>query len=104
VLEWVEPLVTIGGSVLGSFIGVRVAVARLEVQVGHIDGMIRAHDTAIDGLTNRIGVVEVNLDRMQTDIGTHDTGLRGAVHTHYSLLTSHELRLHAIDDQPIRVP
>ncbi len=93
---------TIAGSVGGAYIGVRIAVAKLEVQVGHIDGMMRAHDVTIDSLLSRVNTAEVNLNRMQDDIGTHESGLRGAVHEHDSLLTAHDLRLNAIDKHPIR--
>lgn len=101
--EWIVPTISVVGSVFGSFIGVRIAVAKLEVQVTHIDGMMHSHDTAIDGLMTRVGIAEGDLTRMKIDIGTHDTGMRGELHDNGTMLTQHELRLHLIDHQPVKV-
>lgn len=100
--EWIAPAITIIGSVFGSYLGVRVAITRLEVQVMHIDKLISAHDAVIDQLEKRFTSVEGDVERMKHDIGTHDTGMRGELHSHTGMLAKHELRLHAIDHYPVQ--
>lgn len=80
----------------------RVAIARLEVQVAHIDGLIQAHDVALSAIEKRLGPLESDIERMKKDIGTHDTGIRGATHDHANMLSKHEMRLHALDHYPIQ--
>lgn len=91
------PLISIAGSAIAAgiaaYMGVRLAVARLEVQVAHIDKIITTHDTVLDALVHRMGIVEGDLNRMKVDIGTHDTGMRGEVHEHANAITEHELRI-----------
>lgn len=100
--EWLIPLITIVGSVFGSYLGVRVAITRLEGQVTHIDKLITLHDNVIDQLEKRLVTLEGDSRRMKDDIGTHESGLRGAVHDHAQMLTKHELRLHALDKYPLQ--
>jgi hypothetical protein len=52
---------------------------------------------AINNMLARIGTAEGDLTRMKMDIGTHDTGLRGEVHNHATMLSQHELRLGLIE-------
>lgn len=102
IIEWIGPAISIAGSVLGSYVGVRVAITRLDVEVSHWAGLTRAHDDTLDNLADRLKTAEGDLERMKEDIGTHDTGLRGAVHAHSNVLSQHELRLHALDKQAVR--
>ena len=44
-------------------------------------------------LMARLEGVSKDVERMKEDIGTHDTGLRGEVHTVSTYCTQHEMRI-----------
>lgn len=101
-LDWLAPAVSIIGSVGGSYVGVRVAITRLDVEVKYLHSLSHAHDITLDSMAARLSGIQGDLERMKQDIGTHDTGLRGDSHAHSNLLSQHELRLHLIDKQRLR--
>lgn len=74
-MEWtslVTALVSAGFSAgLGGFIGARVAIAKLETRVGHIEN----------------------------EIGTRETGLRGAVHANTNAILNLSGRFDQLDEQ-----
>lgn len=39
----------------------------------------------------KLAEIGVDLKRVMSEVGTHETGLRGTMHTHSSVLTRHEL-------------
>lgn len=98
--EWISPAVAIIGSILGSYLGVRIALTRLEVQVTHLNGLVKEHDSTLDNLSSRLTTAESDLERMKADIGTHDTGLRGQTHLHATTINQHEVRLHQLERNP----
>lgn len=100
--DWIAPILTVIGSTFASYLGVRLAITRLEVQVIHMDGLVRAHDQSIDNLQKQLAPVVSDIERMKNDIGTHDAGLRGQMHRHTNMITKHELRLHALDKYPLQ--
>lgn len=71
---WLIPILSIAGALLGSLAGSIWRFARLESDV----------------------------ERMKEDIGTHDTGLRGAVHKSASLVTAIEARVTWLERQEDR--
>jgi hypothetical protein len=100
--EWITLAVSVASSLIGSFIGVRVSVTRLEVQMMHIKGLAENHDATLHHLEKRVGTMEGDVERMKVDIGTHDSGMRGELHAHNNMLAKHELRLHALDKYPLQ--
>jgi hypothetical protein len=74
-VEWtplITALVSAGFSAgLGGFIGARVAIAKLETRVGHIEN----------------------------EIGTRETGLRGAVHTNANAILKVDGRVDGLEDR-----
>ena len=69
--EWLRFALTILGTSLGSWVAITVKQARMEER----------------------------MKRVEQDIGTHDTGLRGQVHEHASRLTEHEIRLTTLEER-----
>jgi len=55
------------------------------------------HVTECRQLTARLGALERDVERMKQDIGTHDTGIRGAIHRITQLSTAHELRIATLE-------
>lgn len=66
---WLTPVLALVGSVVGSLVVTAWRFARLESDV----------------------------ERMKTDIGTHETGLRGAVHKTANTVTALEMRVSLLE-------
>lgn len=52
-----------------------------------------AHVGECRRLGNEVEGLSRDVERMKEDIGTHDTGIRGAIHKTAQLCTAHEMRL-----------
>ena len=63
--EWLIPVLSVLGAAVGVWIGVHSRVVR----------------------------VETRIERLEQEIGTHDTGMRGTVHKTANRVTEHEARL-----------
>jgi len=63
--EWLIPVLSVLGAAVGAWIGVHSRVVR----------------------------VETRIERLEQEIGTHDTGMRGTVHKTANRVTEHEARL-----------
>lgn len=100
VQEWAIEAISAVGSVIGGYVGVRIALAKLEVTSRQHDRMIVSLDTVSQTIVHRMTIAEGDLNRMKDDIGTHNTGMRGDVHKHGSILTEHELRLSMLERFP----
>ncbi len=61
--QWLQVALTVVGSGVAAYLAISLKVAR--------------HDE--------------RLRRLEQDVGTHETGIRGALHKHAGLLTQHEL-------------
>lgn len=69
--QWVQIALTILGTGLASWAAITIKQARMEER----------------------------LNRVEQDIGTHDTGLRAQVHEHATRLTEHEMRLTTLEER-----
>jgi hypothetical protein len=67
--EWLIPILSILGAAVGAWIGVHSRVVRVETRV----------------------------DRLESEIGTHESGLRGAVHKTANRVTEIDMRLNALE-------
>jgi hypothetical protein len=56
-----------------------------------------AHVEKCSTVSDRIGRINADVERMKQDIGTHDTGLRGNVHQTASLCMAHEMRIAVLE-------
>lgn len=69
--HFLQPVLTVIGCGIASYVAVSVKIAR--------------HD-------ERLG-------RIEQDIGTHDSGMRAQIHEHASRLTEHEMRLSLLEKE-----
>ena len=67
--DWLIPVLSIVGAVIGGWLGMHSRVVRTETKV----------------------------ERIESEIGTHESGLRGAVHRTANRVTEIDMRLHAIE-------
>lgn len=56
--------------------------------------LFKCRDTRID-----IATIRGSIDRIQHDIGDHETGIRGEQHRQTRILTAHEYRLKKLDGE-----
>lgn len=49
------------------------------------------------GVHGRVSRAESRLERLEQEIGTHDTGLRGSVHKIANRVTEIDMRLHSVE-------
>jgi hypothetical protein len=67
------------------------------VVTGFVATQLWAHIKQCGLVIDRLSGVAKDVERMKEDIGTHDTGMRGELHKHGSLLTAYGLRLDTKD-------
>ena len=65
--------------------------------MGWFSTQLWAHVTECRQLSARVEGLARDVERMKQDIGTHDTGLRGAVHKTSSLSMAHEMRIATLE-------
>lgn len=73
--QWASTIVAVLGSFISGYFGVRIALTRVEER--------------LTALAARVATIE-------REIGTHETGMRGTLHHHASVLTRHELGIEHI--------
>lgn len=79
-------------------IGILVTI--LTVVIGFLASALWAHVTRVNEMNARLEGVARDMERAKVDIGTHDAGIRGAVHRHAGILLEHELRLTMLEKKP----
>lgn len=80
-LQWaIGILVTVNTAVLGF-------LAKMQI----------AHERECRQASSRIASLEVDLERMKEDIGTHDSGMRGAIHKTANIATRLEMKIAALE-------
>jgi len=72
-------------------IGILVSI--LALIVGFIGTRLWSHVVECKSTGEKVASMWADVERMKQDIGTHDTGMRGAIHRTESRCTEHELRL-----------
>lgn len=60
---------------------------------------IMAHERECKHVNARVAILEANCERMQQDIGTHDSGMRGHIHDVANEVTEIEKRLYLVEHQ-----
>lgn len=73
--QWASTVVAVLGSFISGYLGVRIALTRVEER--------------LTALAARVSVIE-------REIGTHETGMRGTLHSYAGVLTRHELDIENI--------
>jgi hypothetical protein len=67
--------------------------------IGFIGSRLWAHVVECKGVGEKVAALDRDVERMKSDIGTHSTGLRGAVHEVSTMCTQHELRITMLERQ-----
>lgn len=78
-------------------IGILVTIQT--VVTGFLASQLWAHVIKCGHISAQLGRIDADVERMKCDIGTHSTGLRGAVHSTANLCTQHELRIANLERQ-----
>lgn len=76
-------------------IGILITV--LMAIMGFFATQLWAHVSECRQLMARLEGLSTDVERMKEDIGTHSTGMRGAVHQLNNVCTQHELRISLIE-------
>lgn len=78
---------------LGILVTIQLAVTGFAAHV------IWNHVSECKHVHARLASAESDLERMKSDIGTHDTGLRGTLHKAVNRATEHEMRIAVLERQ-----
>lgn len=72
-MDWLVPAVTVAVAFAGSYLGVRVTMARLEVRVGNLEREVGDHTTGLRGRVHlhrgQIGVLAGHIDELREKTG-----------------------------------
>lgn len=79
--------------IIGAVISLQMAV------VGAIAAALWVHVSHCKEIAASVARIEATVERVCTDIGTHDTGLRGAVHEAANRVTEHGMRIGVLERQ-----
>lgn len=79
--------------IIGAVITLQMAI------VGAIAAALWVHASHCKEITAAVARIEATVERLSADIGTHDTGLRGAVHQVANRATEHGMRLALLERQ-----
>ena len=67
--------------------------------IGFIGSRLWTHVVECRGVGEKVSAMDRDLERMKEDIGTHDTGMRGAIHRTATHVTEMEMRLSSLERQ-----
>jgi Tfp pilus assembly PilM family ATPase len=79
--------------IIGAVISLQMAV------VGAIAAALWVHASHCKVIAAAVARIEATVERVCVDIGTHDTGLRGAVHETSNRVTEHGMRIAMLERQ-----
>ena len=65
--------------------------------IGFIGSRLWAHVVECKGVGEKVARIDADVERMKQDIGTHDTGMRGALHRGATHTTELEMRLSILE-------
>jgi len=65
--------------------------------LGFIGSRLWSHVVECKGVATDVAYMKSDVERMKQDIGTHDTGLRGNVHSTANLCMQHEMRIAVLE-------
>lgn len=68
-------------------------ITLLTIVIGAIAAALWAHVGHCKDVAGVVARIDTNLDRVMADIGSHETGLRGAVHEVSNRVTEHSMRI-----------
>lgn len=61
--------------------------------VGFLAAKLWSHVEKCAHVSTELGRMDADLERMKQDIGTHNTGMRGEIHSAANMCQQHELRI-----------
>lgn len=79
--------------IIGVVISLQMAV------VGALAAALWVHASHCKEISAAVARIEATVERVCIDIGTHDTGLRGAVHETANRVTEHGMRIAMLERQ-----
>ena len=65
--------------------------------IGFIGSRLWTHVVECRGVGEKVAAIDRDVERMKSDIGTHDDGMRGELHRTATMCTQHELRITTLE-------
>jgi len=72
-------------------------ISLLTIVIGAIAAALWAHVGHCKDVASAVARIETNVTRLTQDIGTHETGLRGAVHEVANRVSEHGMRISMLE-------
>ena len=70
-----------------------ILVTALIAVIGFIGSRLWTHVVECQNTGEKVAAIWADVERMKSDIGTHDQGMRGEIHRTSTRVTEHELRI-----------
>lgn len=98
--EWILPVLSLIGGVALSWVVLRVRFERFEAMDTRREQDWTAWRSEVDEKLHELnGSLLERVKRLESDIGTHETGIRGTVHKCANTLIVHEGRLLVLEQR-----